>query len=217
MLASQLKRARSAVVTVGDGRGFVVNCWWKRVVISAAHCLPFFPPCHGMSYLEDRTYKTSLAPLGSEPAVWAECLFADPIADIAVLGSPGDQELYDEANVYEALVESAIPIAIADAPEEGRGWVLSLEQEWFGCTVKYMKQVDSALLICDTAQPIVGGMSGSPVISDEGAAIGIVALSRGLSATFLLGFCAHNRHRIKHDRDLTALHACTVRMIGTGL
>jgi hypothetical protein len=34
-----------------------------------------------------------LSLLGDEPSVLAECLFADPIADIAVLGSLDDQEL----------------------------------------------------------------------------------------------------------------------------
>ena len=80
--------AESAVVTVGDGRGFVIKHRHDRLVVTAAHCLPRFPPCHGASYLEERTYSELLAPLGDDLAVWAECLFADPIADIAVLGSP---------------------------------------------------------------------------------------------------------------------------------
>src|ERR1700676_4429023 len=73
--------------------------------VTAAHCSPFFPPCHGASYTEERTYQALLAPLGSEPSVWAECLFADPIADLAVLGSPDNQVLFDEADAYEALVD----------------------------------------------------------------------------------------------------------------
>jgi len=45
-----------------------------------------------------------------------------------------------------------------------------------------MKRVKSPLWISNTAQPIVGGMSGSPVISHDGAAIGIVAV--GTSSGF---------------------------------
>jgi hypothetical protein len=125
--------------------------------------------------LKERTYGALLARLGSEPAVGPECLFADPIADIAVLGSPDDQAMCDEAEAYETLVESATPIAIADAPEKSRGWLLSLEGKWFRCTLEYID--DGRLWITNTAQPIVGGMSGSPVISDRRAAIGIVALA----------------------------------------
>jgi hypothetical protein len=113
--------AESAVVTVGDGRGFVIKHRHDRLVVTAAHCLPRFPPCHGASYLEERTYSELLAPLGDDLAVWAECLFADPIADIAVLGSPDDQELTEAAEAYEALVESATPLSIADVPAEEFG------------------------------------------------------------------------------------------------
>jgi hypothetical protein len=153
----QHHKAKASVVTVGDGRGFVVKYAHNRLVVTAAHCLPLVPPAHGASYLHERTYRTLLAPLGGEPAVSAECLFADPIADIAVLGSPDNQELGDEAEAYEALVESVTPIAIAEAPEKGDAWLLSLEQEWFKCTVEYMKEMDGPLWISNPAQPIVGG------------------------------------------------------------
>jgi len=73
--------------------------------------------------------------------------------------------------------ESITPIAIAEAPENGPAWLLPLEGNWFGCTVQYLKDNDGSLWICKTAQPIIGGMSGSPVVSDDGAAIGVVALA----------------------------------------
>src|SRR5437867_2361147 len=95
-----------SVLKVGGGRGFVVNGDRDRLIITAAHCLPRFPPCHGLSYTEERTYAKLLGPLGrKKPTVWAECLFVDPVADIAVLGPPDGQELYDEWGAYERLVE----------------------------------------------------------------------------------------------------------------
>jgi hypothetical protein len=173
--------AESAVVTVGDGRGFVIKHRHDRLVVTAAHCLPRFPPCHGASYLEERTHSELLAPLGDDLSVWAECLFADPIADIAVLGSPDDQELTEAAEAYEALVESATPLSIADVPAEEfgafhphPGFLLSLEGSWFPCIIEYIG--DGPLLISDAAQRIVGGMSGSPILSAEGLAIGVVCL-----------------------------------------
>jgi hypothetical protein len=103
-------KATSAVITVGDGRGFVVNQPYGvgqiQLVITAAHCLPFFPPCASASYLHERTFQNILAPLGAKPYVWAECLFVDPIGDIAVLGSPDDQELAEKAEAYCELVEA---------------------------------------------------------------------------------------------------------------
>jgi hypothetical protein len=131
-----LPRAEAAlrsVVTVGAGRGFVVEVAWDRYVITAAHCLPWFPPCAGSSGLEERTYKALVAPLGRDPSIWAECLFVDPIADIAVLGSPDDQGLFDKADAYRLLVENATPIRIGAPAETCEAYLLSLENEWFQC------------------------------------------------------------------------------------
>jgi hypothetical protein len=81
-----LDEAKNAIVKVGGGRGFVVQGERDRLVITAGHCLPDFPTCHSSSHTEERTYKALLGSLGEKPAVWAECLFADPIGDVAVLG-----------------------------------------------------------------------------------------------------------------------------------
>jgi len=103
-----------SVVTVGAGRGFIVTAhtvrlaqdpktgkWasFKRpqsLIVTAAHCLPHFPPCHGASYTVERTYPNLIGPLGEAPTVWGECLFAYPIADIAVLDGPDGQDLFQE-------------------------------------------------------------------------------------------------------------------------
>jgi hypothetical protein len=182
MVKSKRQKAKSAVITVGEGRGFVVNgrAYFAdgphdRLIITAAHCLPFFPPCSSAAYLEEKTYKSLLGPIGSEPTVWAECLFADPIADIVILGRPDDQVLSDQAAEYEALVESATPLPIADAPEQGHGWLLSLDGKWFRCNLRIIS--DGPLWISETEEPIEGGMSGSPIISDEAAAMGVVCLA----------------------------------------
>ena len=52
--------------------------------------------------------------------VWAECLFADPVADIAVLGVPDEQYLSSEAAAFEALLESARPLVVANVPAQSR-------------------------------------------------------------------------------------------------
>src|ERR1039458_7796780 len=91
---------RGAVVRVGAGRGFVVQGERDRLIVTAAHCLPEFPPCASFSTLEERTYPSLVAPLGSPLEIWAECLFADPIGDIAILGAPDGQEMSDEYEAY---------------------------------------------------------------------------------------------------------------------
>jgi hypothetical protein len=77
----------TAIIKVGDGRGFLVAAGPRigRCVITAAHCLPHLPPPHPASYTAERTYTKLLGGLDEECAIWAECLFVDPVADVAVL------------------------------------------------------------------------------------------------------------------------------------
>ncbi len=173
---ANFNKAARAVIKVGLGRGFVVQSGRRRLIITAAHCLPSFPPCHGASFTEERTYAQLLGPLGNEPSVWAECLFADPIGDIAVLGEPDGQELSDECEAYDELVKACEPIPVTDAKESGRARLLSLDGEWIECDVKHS---GGPLWISGAAKGINGGMSGSPIIADDGSAIGIVCLSGG--------------------------------------
>jgi hypothetical protein len=127
----------SAVLKVGEGRGFVVGCrhhlgFVERVVITAAHCVSHakladgtvgLPPCHPARYLKELTYPSLLGPLGTKPTVWAACLFVDPIADIAVLGQPDNQQLSDQADAYNQLVDDDMEaLVIADHPRKASRW-----------------------------------------------------------------------------------------------
>jgi len=139
------------------------------VVITAAHCLPRFPPCASILHDAERIYEALLGPIGQDPTASAECLFLDPIGDIAVLGPPDDQTLYNEWEAYTALMEAADPLPIADAPMSGPAWLLSLGGQWFRCNVQHN---GGALWISDASERIVGGMSGSPILAEDGSAIG---------------------------------------------
>jgi hypothetical protein len=165
-----------SVVRVGEGRGFVVKGNADRLIITAAHCLPFFPPCMSFSDLHERTYQELLSPIGAEVAVWAECLFVDPISDIAVLGPPDSQELSDQWQQYDNFVELLEPISVADAPDETSAWLLSLDKRWCQCMVRH---VGGPLWFSDAADGIHGGMSGSPVLLSDGSAIGVVSAGGG--------------------------------------
>jgi hypothetical protein len=110
---------KASVLTVGDGRGFVVESGINRYVLTAAHCMVSglkgdLSPCSAAADLEEATYPKLLAPLGGEPSVWARCLFVDPTADIAVLSSPELPGIPEEAIAYPDLMETLSPIDIAD-------------------------------------------------------------------------------------------------------
>jgi hypothetical protein len=59
------------------------------------------------------------------PSISAECLFVDPIADIAVLGSPDNREQHRQAESYAAQIGALVPFRIGDVPPNSamqRGW-----------------------------------------------------------------------------------------------
>jgi hypothetical protein len=170
-------KPKGTVLSVGEGRGFVVEHRGEHLVVTASHCLPWLPSGFGIAYSEEHVYRNMLGPVGSAPIVACECLFINPIADVAVLGVPDTQTFSEEADPYRALLEYATPFRITEAPENGRGFLLSLEGEWFGCQVEWMKRIDGPLWVSKLAQSIEGGMSGSPIVSENGNAIGIVAAS----------------------------------------
>jgi Trypsin-like peptidase domain len=176
-----LTKAREAFVTVGGGeakgRGFIVETERQRLVITAAHCLPHLPAAHRTSFTEERTYANLLAPLGKEPTVYADCLFVDPVADIAVLCEPDYRQLRDEADAYAELVDSGQPLQVGAAKEIFFAWLLTLAGQWERCAVS---RGPRWLTIHGAAQNgTASGTSGSPIVDDHGRAVGMVAIGSG--------------------------------------
>ena len=220
----------TAVLKVGHGRGFAVNRRHhlghdERVIITAAHCLEHallvdgtegLPPCHPWRYSQEETYRSLLGRLGEEPTVWAQCLFADPIADITVLGQPDSQAFTEvdafDPDAYDEFIDSMEVLTVADAPAqgvetvsrlggyqfkvptagEGRARVLSLDGEWREGRIKRSRD----WLTFEPGELLVPGMSGSPILNIAGAAIAVVSVDGGpvivdrLSATLVRGIVA---------------------------
>jgi hypothetical protein len=186
------KEWAKALLRVGDGRGFVVGSG-DRFVITASHCLPELPPCHCGSYPEERTFRV-LGPLSAEACtITAECLFVDPVADLAVLGLPDMEVFEDDSKAYQALVQAATSLPIAElplAPEQMKlpsgevifgpprartsAWVRALDGTWFRIEITAGTR---ALAIINGERNIASGMSGSPIVLDSGAAVGVVCSS----------------------------------------
>lgn len=183
-----IERLKSGVITVGHGRGFVVEGASERLVITASHCLPFLPPAlpsagldalevlrrfGRMETIEERTYGPLLARRGEQPRAWAVCRFVDPIADIAVLGSPDNPHADD----YKALMGTATTLPIGDPVRYPLNFwaparLLSLDgRRWFSCTIRHF---GGPLWITHAAERVLGGMCGSPIVGVSGTAIGVV-------------------------------------------
>ena len=178
-----------SVLKVGPGRGFVVEArirakaegasegraryFKRRLILTAAHCLPHLPPAHAAANEVDRTYPQLVQTLdGKRKDVWAECLFVNPVADIAVLGSPDDQMVPDESERYDELAKNVAALKIG-SPRSGPGWVLSLEGRWIRTLTKVLSGLHGTSLLIG---PTKSGMSGSPILNDVGRVVGIVVI-----------------------------------------
>ena len=149
----------------------------SRVWASASSSRPrtacrSLPPALPSFGLEARTYGPLFARRGEEPRAWAVCRFVDPIADIAVLGSPDNPHADD----YTALMWTATALSFGNpARHPVNFWaparLLSLDGRWFSCTIRH---IGGPLWITNAAERVHGGMSGSPIVGEAGTTIGVV-------------------------------------------
>ncbi len=178
-LNEDLDIARQAVICVGGGRGFVVDTT-PRFVVTAAHCLPHLPPLTLVAYLHEKIYRDLLGPLGGESTVWAECPFADPVNDIAILCQPDNQELPEHGDAYDDLTDRAAALRIREPETKMHAWLLGLDNVWGECVVqRFGGPPWSSLVIMKAEQEIVVGMSGSPIVDGKGNAIGVLSSTIG--------------------------------------
>jgi hypothetical protein len=143
----------------------------RRLVVTAAHCLPKLPPALPALDVQHKTYEKLLGPLDADAAVWCECVFVDLVADIAVLGCPdGHGGLYDQARAYDKLVDNARPSSIAapkvrrNSPGKATAYLLSLEGKWRECMVEQVGTFGTSLFI-EEGKLVASGMSGPPIVS----------------------------------------------------
>ena len=100
----------------------------------------------------------------------------DPIGDIAVLGCPDHRDSWEQAEAYEALIETVSVLPVGDQPRAMTcsGWLLSLEGDWFRCAVRHD---DGPLWASEGSERITERMSGSPILNDNCQAVGVVCAS----------------------------------------
>jgi hypothetical protein len=146
-------------------------------MLSQLPCLPHLPDCGNMSDYIDRTYRPLLGRLGEAPSVWAELLFADPIGDVAVLGPPDGGEMPEQWESYEALIESLDALHIGVLSKDAPVWLMHLDGSWMKCQTRSSR----GLWFSGAQKGLMGGMSGSPILSQEGQAVGVFATSGGAS------------------------------------
>jgi hypothetical protein len=127
------------------------------------------PPSFGP---EARTYGRSSPPVEERPARGAVCRFVDPIADIAVLGSPNAPHADD----YKALMATATALPIADRVRHPVNFWAPARAAVARRPVVLLDHPPLRRAAVDhprrRARP--RGISGSPIVAETGTAIGVV-------------------------------------------
>lgn len=105
--------------------------------------------------------------------MWAECLFFDPVSDVAILGEPDNQELGEQSDAYVRLVRGRKPFTIA-APETGEGHMLALDGvSWQPTPLKVHVTIWGSSL---STGATLAGQSGSPIVDAAGRAVALVSI-----------------------------------------
>jgi hypothetical protein len=126
-----IRRSPAAPSMSSCGYGFGRRC--RRAPRHHGRALPAVPPA-GHAFVRPRGayLRAAPRPRGEAPRAWAVCRFVDPIADIAVLGSPNAPHADD----YKALTATATALPIADRVRHPVNFwasarLLSLDGRWF--------------------------------------------------------------------------------------
>ena len=163
----------------------------SRLVVTAAHCLPHQPPALANAPSHERTYLALLGPLGNaKPSIATECLFVDAVADIALLGEPDGQgygpdgkQLGEASEAFQDFIEKAAVLSISKKGIEKpvNGWLLSLDGRWTKCNLRVPTwwALSPTLYVSEASDGIIGGMSGSPILLDDGRAVGVAVVAEG--------------------------------------
>jgi hypothetical protein len=190
----QVPRNTSGVIGVGAGLGFVLEVRGNRYVVTAAHCLPQLPePNPDNDEINELTYENLIGRLGEIPDVSAQCVFIDPVNDVAVLEEPENQELYQQKEAFAVLTQEADAFQLgllADTFQLGLlkdvstlrkafedrwspGLMLSLDRRWTECQ---MERRGYRVQLSEETQP---GTAGSPILNVTGEAVSLVAAGTG--------------------------------------
>lgn len=178
---------RGKILAVGTGMGFVVATRRDFLVITAAHCLPDFPTPASFLFEEEYSYGKLLGRYGTDPTVVGRLLFADPVADIAVLTAIDGQSAPEFCEAFEQLTEATEPLRVGalPAPVDKRGTieipgsVTTLGLEKAPVTIDFVHGNYNGGGLWTKGYSIQAGMSGGPILLPDGSVIGVTVTTMG--------------------------------------
>jgi Trypsin-like peptidase domain len=184
---TKLDRAKAATVRLpGTGsRGVLVA---GGFVLTATHCIGW-DGTSGLTLGDHHRVPVEADGL----TVRLQPYFADAVSDMAALGEPDDQVFPEDAQTFEAWRERTKEIALSPwvpkartprslarlarlKPQEVGAHVLSLAGGWVnGCVAYHGFGRPGSRVALKVEAPLKGGMSGGPVVDDQGRLLGVVS------------------------------------------
>jgi serine protease Do len=153
-----------------DGQGFLVK---GGFILTASHCVDygdFETMALGDHY---RARVTTKSGVHFKSAI----IFLDPISDIAILETTGDESLEDQSS-YDDFVDSSFNLPLATNPKYPDSFnvrVYSHKGEIVLGSAQ-MGLPDAHTIMVETESEIEGGTSGGPIVDENNEVVGIVSI-----------------------------------------
>jgi len=163
------------------GQGVLVP---GRLIVTAAHVIQWSAEGH----MALREFVEEIEAGGRRLRITP--MAVEPVADIAVLGALDDQAYLDDAEAFEAFCESTAPVPLCTGDASGRVHVFTHTGRWVAghypagawekaeaSRFRRMHGNDPRLFIA-TDEPIEGGTSGSPIVTEGGLLVGVMSVGQ---------------------------------------
>ena len=180
-MSSKSARARAERATVElpikRGRGVLIP---GGLILTAAHCVEW----NTSGSMANGTDCFEQVRTADGRKLLCQVVAVEPVNDIAVLGSPDNQRIPDEAESFEQFTSDTDPVPLCAGGPVPFGppmsvLVFSLDRKWVRAKMRIFRE-DQSRAGATAEAGIHSGASGGPVITRNGSLVGVISTAGGV-------------------------------------